>query len=1043
MDTDHDLLFGALAVRSKCIDPSRLADVYRSWLAEPNSPLADLLVSRGLLTPADKAHVDTMLAQELASHGGDAAAALERMEVQHVSWADVYQPTLQQTAVPPPTPRPEAPSPAAGAATRFQRLHKHAAGGIGQVWLARDNHLDRDVALKELRPDKSGDDRLRLRFLAEARITGRLEHPGIVPVYELAQTETGPFYVMRFVHGRTLSADIQAYHRKLRAEQAGTLDLNALLQAFVNICQAVAFAHSRNVIHRDLKSANVILGDFGEVMVLDWGLAKFVHETDAHMEEAASSAAPVPLSSELTMAGQVLGTPAYMAPEQAAAGLARVDFRSDVYGLGAILYEILTGKPPFTSGPALTIQELLRKVREEEPPRPRELCPGVPRALEGICLRALAKKPEDRHASAADIAHDVQCWLADEPIPGFREPLPARVGRWARRHKPLVAGAAALLVTAVAGLAASTILIGKEQARTEAMALKAEQNFRKARAVVDRFFVKISEERLLNEPGLQPLRRELLEMARSYYEGFEKDRGRDPEVRADLARTLFMLARVTESLGDSSQALTAIHQAADIFEEITAANPGDAGSVFWLARCRNREGALYAALPGKLDDAERAFGRARALLENLPPAEQQNPEVRKSLADSLNDLGLMLQRRQQRDGALVLLRAALKLNQETAGRDPENPAWQDELAQGHTNLANLLNDIGRTQAREKRTADAKASWTEAEHHYRKAWAIHKKLTVQEPKVIEYQRNLAKSSMNLGRFYRSADKARAFLDDAARLRRRLAEQSPKVTTFQRELGESYVELGLFWDRQRRQGGNTDQERARETALAAEAFGKARRLFADLARQYPETLAFTEELGWACSIQADFVQADDPKSARALYLEAVTLLERALHKNPDSAMARISLRNAFWGLADITRQDSESALKYWRRALELDDGSQRPLIHAGLVAAWLKLSYDLASRADYKRAVAEADALAREPSLSGPVLWNLASIYVGATSAALTKNKALAEENAAKTVAVLARAHALGFFRDPTYRRRLEELGRIPIYGNRPDFQKLLK
>ncbi|HEV3262172.1 MAG TPA: protein kinase, partial [Gemmataceae bacterium] len=290
----------------------------------------------------------------------------------------------------------------------------------------------------------------------EARITGRLQHPGIVPVYELVPGTPGPdggpsgeapFYTMRFVQGRTLADAARAYHEKRAAGTSGALDLAALLNAFISVCNTVAYAHSRGVIHRDLKGQNVVLGDFGEVMVLDWGFAKELSDPDN------------------TLGGQVLGTPAYMAPEQAAGRLDLIDERTDVYGLGAILYEILTGRQPFTG---VDTQEVLRKARAEEPPRPDAVCPGVAPALAAVCQRALAHDPTGRYASAAELGSEIQRWLADEPVMAYREPVPARLRRFARRHKPAVTALAVLLATGMTALVLSTFLLQQEKAETAA-----------------------------------------------------------------------------------------------------------------------------------------------------------------------------------------------------------------------------------------------------------------------------------------------------------------------------------------------------------------------------------------------------------------------------------------------------------------------------------------------------------------------------------------------------------------------------------------------
>jgi PAS domain S-box-containing protein len=296
---------------------------------------------------------------------------------------------------------------------RYVRLRVHAQGGMGRVWVARDLNLDRDVALKELHTDLLKHPTARIRFLREAEITGQLEHPGIVPVYELAQRDDDehPYYTMRFVNGRTVTEAAAEYHQKLQAGDDATLDLATLLHAFVMVCNTIGFAHSRGVIHRDLKGQNVILGDFGEVVVLDWGLAKQVD-----VPEDQPDARPAPDVTRvndwsLTVHGSAMGTPASMSPEQAAGQIDRIDHRTDIYGLGAILYEILTGLGPFTGSSS---GEVLRKVIEEEPKPPREVRLDVPHGLEAICLRALAKKPEDRYGSAKELADAVQQWQEAE-----------------------------------------------------------------------------------------------------------------------------------------------------------------------------------------------------------------------------------------------------------------------------------------------------------------------------------------------------------------------------------------------------------------------------------------------------------------------------------------------------------------------------------------------------------------------------------------------------------------------------------------------------
>jgi PAS domain S-box-containing protein len=418
MDTDRNLLFGVLALQADLIDAQQFVEVCTLWTTRKDALLADLLLERGWIVPADRAHLDYLVGRKLARAGGASASLATVGDEVRRSLAGLADADIQRSlagAAPPGS------SPCATVAHvpvpagRYSRLRLHATGGIGRVWLANDSDLGRDVALKELRPEQAEHATLAARFLQEARITGQLEHPGVIPVYDLVggRDSRQPFYTMRFVKGRTLSEAACAYHDRRRAGRADALELPALLNAFVTVCNTVAYAHARGVIHRDLKGQNVILGDFGEVVVLDWGLAKVVGRPEGEDHTASVVGDEAGADSGYTVQGQALGTPAYMAPEQAAGQLDRIDRRSDVYGLGAILYEILTGAPPFHGS---STEEVLRKVQEEEPAPPRRLWPDVPAALEALCLRALAKRPEDRPAAAADLAQEVQGWQESERV---------------------------------------------------------------------------------------------------------------------------------------------------------------------------------------------------------------------------------------------------------------------------------------------------------------------------------------------------------------------------------------------------------------------------------------------------------------------------------------------------------------------------------------------------------------------------------------------------------------------------------------------------
>jgi hypothetical protein len=285
--TDRNLLFGVLALQADFLDAQQFAEARTAWTARKGTPLADLLVERGWLTPEGRALVDQLHTRKLKRHEGDARTGLvavttpeARNVLESVDDADVRQ-SLADLPAPGRLAPPATVPHETDARQRYTLRRLHAQGGIGQVWLAHDEAIGRDVALKELRPDRQDKAAAVARLLEEAKVTGQLEHPGIVPVYELVQPKEGqPCYAMRFVGSRTLADANQEYHRKVQAGEAGPLDLRELLTAFVGVCDAVAYAHSRSVLPRDLKPRNVALGEFGEVMVLDGGLAKVVGQAE-------------------------------------------------------------------------------------------------------------------------------------------------------------------------------------------------------------------------------------------------------------------------------------------------------------------------------------------------------------------------------------------------------------------------------------------------------------------------------------------------------------------------------------------------------------------------------------------------------------------------------------------------------------------------------------------------------------------------------------------------------------------------------------------
>jgi serine/threonine-protein kinase len=832
---DRNLLFGVLALQADLLDAARFAEACSAWAARKDTPLADLLVERRWLTDEQRAAVEVLLATNLHRHGGDAIAGLRqalstpalRGALESVADPDVRQ-SLADVAQPAGLDPASTTAYEPGSRQRYTLTRLHAQGGIGQVWLAHDEDLGRDVALKELRPESQDSPAAAARFLEEAKVTGQLEHPGIVPVYELVRPRDGrPCYAMRFVGGGTLADAVRAYHRKRGAGQAGPLDLRELLAAFVAACNAVAYAHARGVLHRDLKPQNVALGDFGEVLVLDWGLAKVVGRPDEP-----TSLLPLALGpgdgSGRTQQGQVLGTPAYMAPEQAEGRLDRVGPRTDVYGLGAVLYEVLTGAPPFDGADT---PEVLRKVIHEPPTPPRRAVAATPAALEAVCLKALAKRPEERYPSAAELAHEVRRWLADEPVAAYRDPLTTRLGRWGRRHRPLVAAAAAVLVAATAALAAGTLLLGRANAHTERARRdaqeqrdRAEASSRKARQAVDDYFTQVSENKLLKSPlpGLQPLRKELLETALRYYQGFAEEHGDDPALRAELARAFFRVGSIRRDLGARGDAFQAFQQSRDLWERLTAEAAGDAGFQDGLAQAWLAIGLLQTDDLGRAADGLQSLQQARAIYERLTREDGDNVAFQNGLASCYQALGRWHLANNQPQEELPFRRKALAIAERLAG------AGSDDRLQFQ--LARFLTDMGYYHARTGDLGEALRLHARAQH-------ILEQLVAKDPADLGMQIELGRSYTNQGWAnlvsHRYADAA-PFFEKVRDLWKRLAAENPRVREFRERWAGT---LRLMADLQQSSGRYPEALQSIEAAVA---------MVKEMADGHPEDVGLKMEL-----------------------------------------------------------------------------------------------------------------------------------------------------------------------------------------------------
>ena len=343
--------------------------------------------------------------------------------------------------------------------SRFAELRMHAEGGLGVVFRAGERELSRDVAIKFIRSTFSDNTECRNRFRMEAEITSRLEHPGVVPVYGFGTGSDGNlFYAMRFIEGDTLDEAIGRYHdtktKEATSRSTREFEFREMLGRFVALCKTIAYAHNRGIVHRDIKPENVMLGRYGETIVIDWGLAIPVDRQGVFKQSGEQTLMPSFGSGTSSDTGGLAGTPAYMSPEQVV-GRSELTPASDIYSLGVTLYKIMLGQVPFRG----KLDQIWESIREGNCERPTKVDRSLSNALEAICAKAMALHPRDRYTTALDLASDIESYLADTPITAFSEPVSTRLARWSRRHRLLSQGILfALLIVTLVGISAAIVM---------------------------------------------------------------------------------------------------------------------------------------------------------------------------------------------------------------------------------------------------------------------------------------------------------------------------------------------------------------------------------------------------------------------------------------------------------------------------------------------------------------------------------------------------------------------------------------------------------
>lgn len=668
---------------------------------------------------------------------------------------------------------------------------------MGIVYRARQQSVNRLVALKVIRPDrlasmsKSSRQKAIDRFRTEAEAAARINHDNLVTVYEVGCEAGCHYFSMRYVEGFSLS-DV------IRKNPADNRQAAAWIEP---VCRAVEAVHRNQIIHRDLKPQNILLDTTtGRTLLADFGLAKLADDEEG-----------------MTQTGDAVGTPAYMSPEQFT-DASTVTTATDVYALGATLYCLLSGKPPFqASSSALTMQQVL----EADPLSLRQVNPSVDQDLETICMKCLEKSPARRYDSAADLADELQRYLEGKPILARPVSAPERVTRWCRRN-PLPAS---LISLTVAAILIAIVSLAVANVRTEAARKSSEASFQDAMAAVNDFFTRVSEERLLNEPGLQEVRRDLLERARDYYAKFVERRGNDPTVRAELAAAHFRMGIIIEELGSPESALDWFRKARDLEKSLVAVQPESNERTRALSLAINALGRANMKL-GKLDEAEKHFQEAEKLREALI-ARTQNPDEKFELlrlhANSRMNLGLVERQRGNLDQTRKLYDEAQEQRRKTLPQKAKDRALRRDLAKGFYNLANLAIDRNDEPALRENVTEA--------------IRIMEQLLHEAPRDLDDQYFLShcyrmRADLSAAIADQNETAAASASDDyaqASRILQRLTDLNPSVQKFVRDLAGLAANLGQL----------AAQRKQNDKALAS--FHQARELLKSLDQLSPNGLS----------------------------------------------------------------------------------------------------------------------------------------------------------------------------------------------------------
>jgi serine/threonine protein kinase len=701
---------------------------------------------------------------------------------------------------------------------------------MGVVYRATDTALGREVAVKVLQEKYAPYSGAALRFADEARIAAQLQHPGIPPVHDLGTLpDCRPFLAMKLIKGQSLE-ELLAARSNVSAERG------RFVAVFEAVCQAVAYAHAHGVIHRDLKPANIMVGAFGEVQVMDWGLAKVLGTRPADSADPLETAAGTEVRSLrdsddlLTQAGSVLGTPAFMPPEQAIGAIDQIDARSDVFGLGGVLAAILTGRPPFQGDTPESTRQLAARGKVQDCFARLDGC-GADPELVALCKRCLSPEKADRPADATEVAKAVAALraAADErarraelervQAEGEAREAEARAAEQRKRRQLLWAASGIIALALLAGLSVSLwemrwAMQAEAAANTNAHqarlnAEEAGRNAKQAREERDAKVLALAAEQKARQQAFAALRsmtadvverkfaqgmvlteddRAFLRGVIAQFDAFAAIRGDDADSRAVRAEGRRRVGAMRYRLGELKEAEKDYDQALRICQQLAADFPSRPEFRQQLAQSHHIRGVLLSDT-GRFKEAEQDYTESLRIQEQLAAEFPSRPDFRRDLAKSHHNRGLLLSDTGRFKEAEQDYTKALRIHQQLAADRPSRPEVRLDLATSHNNRGNLLNATGRRK--------------EAEQDYTESLRIYLQLAAEFPSRPEFRHQLAASHNNRGNLLSDTGRlkeAEKDYDEALRIYLQLAAEFPNQPDLRNDLAGTCVNLAVLHQQQ---------------------------------------------------------------------------------------------------------------------------------------------------------------------------------------------------------------------------------------------------